>query len=230
MRLSKRLHAVAQLACEAKKIADVGTDHGYIPIYLMEEGGVESALAMDINKGPLERAKENIRMHGLEKKIETRLSDGVAELRPGEADTVVIAGMGGALTVQILREGSEVLSEVETLVLQPQSELEMVRRYLHSSGYYITQEDMEEEDGKYYPMMKVRHGMSQPWKDFEYKYGKFLISQQNPVLAEFLEKEWNVYQTIRNGLKKQTGEHIARRLEEVEYEIHLIEQAREAMK
>lgn len=230
MRLSKRLHAVAQLASEAEKVADIGTDHAYIPIYLIEEKGIQSALAMDINKGPLERAKENIRMHGLEERIETRLSDGLAELKAGEVDTVVIAGMGGALTVQILREGSAVLDTVETLVLQPQSEIEMVRRFLHSSGYYIAQEDMELDEDKYYPMMKVRHGIQQPWKDYEYKYGKFLVGQQNPVLAEFLDRELAVYQNIRAGLLKKDGEHIIRRQKEVEEEIHLIEQAKEAMR
>lgn len=230
MRLSKRLHAVAQLASEAKKVADVGTDHGYIPIYLIKEKGIESALAMDINKGPLERAAENIHMYGLADKIQTRLSDGVAELKPGEADTVVIAGMGGALTMNILREGKEVLSGVETLVLQPQSELHLVRRFLHNNGYYIAQEDMELDEGKYYPMMKVRHGKQRPWKDYEYKYGKFLIEHQNPILAEFLDKEFSMYQGIQTELRKKTGEHIMRRLEEVEQEIRLIEKAKEAMR
>lgn len=230
MRLSKRLHAVAQLAADAKKMADVGTDHGYIPIYLIEEKGVESAIAMDINKGPLERAKENIRIHGLEEKIQTRLSDGVAQLQKDEVDTVVIAGMGGALTINILREGSEVLSTVETLVLQPQSELHLVRRFLHSNGYYITQEDMELDEGKYYPMMKVRHGNQSKWEDYEYKYGKFLIEHQHPVLAEFLEKELAMYQKIQADLSKKPGDHILRRLEEVEQEIRLIQQAKEAMR
>lgn len=229
MRLSKRLHAVAQLAAGTKRMADVGTDHGYVPIYLVEERDAEYALAMDINKGPLERAKENIKIHGLEDRIQTRLSDGVAELKPEEVDTVVIAGMGGALTINILREGSQVLSTVDTLVLQPQSELHLVRRFLQKNGYYITQEDMELDEGKYYPMMKVRHGNQPDWKDYEYKYGKHLIEQQNPVLAEFLEKELSMYQTIQAELRQKPGEHIARRLEEVEAGIQLINKAKEAM-
>ena len=104
MQLSKRLLEVSGLVSYGSRLADVGTDHGYIPIWLTEQGAIRSAVAMDINRGPLLRAQENIRRHRLEEKIKTRLSDGVAELRPGEADSVVIAGMGGSLMVKILKE------------------------------------------------------------------------------------------------------------------------------
>lgn len=230
MQLSKRLYAVAKLAAGGKCLADVGTDHGYVPIYLVEETGLSHAIAMDINRGPLERAKENIRIHGLEERIETRLSDGVAGLQPDEADTVVIAGMGGALTADILRKGREVLAAVETLVLQPQSEIFQVRRFLQENGYRIIEEDMELDEGKYYPMMKVRHGLQPQWEDYEYKYGKYLIADRHPVLKEFLEKEYHTYNMIHAGLKNKQGEHILRRLHEVEEEIRMINRAKEAMR
>lgn len=230
MQLSKRLYAVAKLAQGSRYLADVGTDHGYVPIYLVKEAGLEHAIAMDINRGPLERAQNNIRLYGLEDKIETRLSDGVDKLRPGEADTVVIAGMGGALTMNILQQGKEVLSAVETLVLQPQSELFLVRRFLHENGYGIVSESMELDDGKYYPMMKVQHGEQAKWEDYEYRYGKWLIEYGHPVLKEFLEKEYRAYKAIYGELKNKTGEHIWRRLQEVEHEIRMIEKAKEAMK
>ena len=104
---------------------------------------------MDINRGPLLRAQENIRRHRLEEKIKTRLSDGVAELRPGEADSVVIAGMGGSLMVKILKEGKEVLETVKELVLQPQSDICNVRRFLQENGYRIDTERSVLEDGKF---------------------------------------------------------------------------------
>ena len=155
MQLSKRLRAVADLVPGGTVPADVGTDHAYIPIALVEEGKIPRALAMDINQGPLTRAEENIKAHGLEEKIETRLSDGLEKMKKGEADTVLIAGMGGLLTVRILSSKREVLGGA-TLVLQPQSDLPSVRGWLAEEGYAITAEDLVLEDGKYYPMMRAQ--------------------------------------------------------------------------
>ena len=109
MELSRRLRMNASFVTPGNRLADVGTDHGYIPIALRLEGVIPSALAMDINPGPLERAKEHIRQFDLETDIHTRLSDGVQALCPGEADSVLIAGMGGALTIKILEAGKDVL-------------------------------------------------------------------------------------------------------------------------
>ena len=125
MQMSKRLQAVADLVTEGDRIADIGTDHGYVPIFLLERARIPSAIAMDINRGPLERAKKHIREHSLEDRVKLRLSDGVKALKEDEADAVVIAGMGGGLIVKILREGKEVLESVRELVLQPQSEIRL---------------------------------------------------------------------------------------------------------
>ena len=148
--------------------ADVGTDHAYIPIALVEEGKIPRALAMDINQGPLTRAEENIKAHGLEEKIETRLSDGLEKMKKGEADTVLIAGMGGLLMVRILSSKREVLGGA-TLVLQPQSDLPSVRGWLAEEGYAITAEDLVLEDGKYYQMMRAQKcGEMSEAKDWNY--------------------------------------------------------------
>ena len=121
MQLSKRLLAVSEMVTSNSRLADIGTDHGYIPIYLIENKRVPRAIAMDVNKGPLNRAKENIEHHGLENYIETRLSDGAAALHSGEVDAVVIAGMGGGLVMKILTEGSGVLKSVKELILDRKS-------------------------------------------------------------------------------------------------------------
>lgn len=168
MQLSKRLRAVADLVPGGTVLADVGTDHAYIPIALVEEGKIPRALAMDINQGPLTRAEENIKAHGLEEKIETRLSDGLEKMKKGEADTVLIAGMGGLLTVRILSSKREVLGGA-TLVLQPQSDLPSVRGWLAEEGYAITAEDLVLEDGKYYQMMRAQKcGEMSEAKDWNY--------------------------------------------------------------
>ncbi|MFQ9392953.1 MAG: class I SAM-dependent methyltransferase [Lachnospiraceae bacterium] len=178
MQLSQRLLAVADLASAGHCLADVGTDHGYIPIYLMEKGNYERAIAMDVRKGPLLRAEENRKSHGFEDRMDLRLSDGVAALREGEADTVVIAGMGGGLVIHILTEGAKVLKSVETLVLQPQSEFARVRDYLEKNEYRIEEEHMLCEDGKYYAMMRVKHGKMTPLTEIEQKYGPVLLAKK----------------------------------------------------
>ena len=202
MQLSARLKTVASLTDGSRCLADVGTDHGYIPIYLLLQNKIEKAIAMDINKGPLLRAREHIQRYDLEEKIETRLSDGLSSLREEEADTVVIAGMGGALIIRILTEGCQVLKGVSTLVLQPQSEIESVRRFLHEKGYVIKDEKMVQEDGKYYPMMRVTHGQQESWKPEEYRYGKLLIEEGSSVFLEYLKKEERTCRKILEEIKR----------------------------
>ena len=106
MELSKRLQAVAAMVTEGNKLVDVGTDHGFLPIYLVKTKKIPKALAMDVNPGPLSRAREHIREYGLDTYIETRLSDGLKKLEPGEGQTLVLAGMGGGLMLRILKEGA----------------------------------------------------------------------------------------------------------------------------
>ena len=189
VQISDRLKAVAAMVSQGNRIADVGCDHGYIPVYLLQQERIPSAIAMDVNKGPLQRAEEHIRQYGLEAFIETRLSDGVRALQPEEADTVIVAGMGGPLMEKILTEGRDVLKTVKELILQPQSELGHFRHFLHENGYRIVEEDMILEDGKFYPMMKVVHGEEIYKKEAEYLYGSLLMKEKNPVLKRFLEKE-----------------------------------------
>lgn len=158
MELSKRLQAVADLVTEGASVADIGTDHGYIPIYLIEHNIAGKVIALDINRGPLERARMHVVGHGLKGKIETRLSDGLEKVLPGEVDTMIAAGMGGGLVIKILTEGYPVVEILDTMILQPQSEIGKVRRFLNEHNLQITEENMVEEDGKFYPMMKVIHG------------------------------------------------------------------------
>lgn len=225
MELSKRLQAVADLLSPGLRTADIGTDHGYIPIYLAESGKSRHVIAMDINEGPLLRAKAHIQAYGLQDEIETRLSDGVAALAPQECDAVIAAGMGGALVVKILEEGKTVFGQLEEFVLQPQSEIEKVREYLTEHGYCITAEDMVLEDGKFYPMMKVIKGDAVPYNTIEFRYGKRLLEQKHPVLKLFLEKEIQTKRNILKNLEKETGEHIKVRKTELQTEIAEAEEA-----
>lgn len=225
VQLSDRLRAVASLASSGSRIADVGCDHGYIPIYLYLEGRIPGAIAMDVNRGPLLRAEQHIREYGLGKYIETRLSDGVKALAPGEADTVIIAGMGGPLMEKILTEGRSVLESVSELILQPQSEIGAFRHYLLEHGYRITAEDMVFEEGKYYPMMKVLHGEQSYGDETEYLFGRGLLDSRNPVLEQFLLKEQSSVEKIMGHLKKTDTKAGRERLSELEQELCYIKKA-----
>ena len=225
MELSKRLQAVADFVSEGLVVADVGTDHGYIPIYLIETKKSPKAFAMDVNKGPLLRAKEHIAEHGLETRIETRLSDGVRALKKGECECVVVAGMGGALTIKIMEEGKDVFRNLKEFVLQPQSELQKVRAYLYQNAYSIVEENMVLDDGKFYPMFRVINGQSQEYHAIELCYGKLLLEQKNAVLKTFLQKEKAVKELILSNLEQSFGEHIETRRKEIQEELEGIEYA-----
>ena len=225
MELSKRLQAVADLVSEGLVVADVGTDHGYIPIYLIETKKSPKAFAMDVNKGPLLRAKEHIAEHGLETRIETRLSDGVRALKKDECDCVVVAGMGGALTIKIMEEGKDIFRSLKEFVLQPQSELQKVRAYLYQNEYSIVEENMVLDDGKFYPMFRVINGQSEEYHAIELCYGKLLLEQKNAVLKTFLQKEKAVKELILSNLEQSFGEHIEARRKEIQEELEGIEYA-----
>lgn len=225
MQLSKRLQAVARLVTPGSRLADVGTDHGYVPIWLFEQGKILSAIAMDLRKGPLERAREHIQMHGLDAHIETRLSDGLDKLLPGEADSIVIAGMGGMLVVKILSQGQKVLSSVKELILQPQSDLDAVREYLHRTGFVIVKEDMIFEDGKYYPMMKAVHGDNTDDRKIWFLYGRLLLENRHPVLKSYLEKEYDGCCKLLEKLSRTSTEVAKHRCEELSEKKLLIEEA-----
>lgn len=236
LQLSKRLQAVANLAGEAGVVADVGTDHGYIPVYLVSFGRAERAIALDVNEGPLLRAKEHICQFHLEDYIETRRSDGLAGLRSGEADVLVIAGMGGALMMRILESGKEIAHMAKRLVLQPQSEIFSFRRYLTEQGYRITAEDMVYEDGKFYSMMAavwdgddardscVKTGDRSIWPvSVSLRYGTLLIADRHPVLRQYLEYQRGQKQKILKSLENNARQDVTERITQVLLELEEIE-------
>lgn len=224
MQISERLKTVASFV-KGYRVADIGTDHAYVPIYLMKQGKILQALAMDIGKGPLERATEHIREQGLQSRIQTRLSDGLAAYRSGEADSIVIAGMGGALIVKILSEGAGKYEGVKELVLSPQSEIYLVRQWLRGHGWKIEEETMLIEDGKYYTIMRAVRGINETAKLVEDYYGKYLLEHKWPVLKQFLLKEKQNLHGILANLQSGQGEHIKNREQELRDKLLLIEEA-----
>lgn len=221
MQLSRRMQRLTSLITEGNRLADVGTDHGYVPIALVRDKRIPSAIAMDVNRGPLARAGEHIRESGLSTYIETRLSDGLAKLGPGEADTVLIAGMGGMLIRRILEEGGHCLPTVRELVLQPQSDIHRVREWLYKNRYQVTAEDIVEEDGKYYPMMQAVHGRERELCQTDLYYGKREIQRSPEVLRSCLQAELARNRRVMEILK-QRGQAGTQRAAEVAESIERI--------
>lgn len=216
MELSRRLNAVAAMVTPGNVVCDVGCDHGYVSIFLVETGRSTKIYAMDVNKGPLERAEEHVREAGLQNYIELRLSDGLINMPEGKADTLICAGMGGRLVIKILSESITKVSLLKEMVLQPQSEIWLVREYLRSQGFIIDKEDMVMEDGKYYPILHVcipketatgteKCENEQEQAVFD-KYGEKLLKQKHPVLKEYLLWEEGILKQIEKELGKAGGE------------------------
>ena len=147
MKLSKRLQTIADFVKKNSVVADIGTDHAHIPIYLIENKIIDKAYACDINKGPLEKAKENIENFGVSKNIVLRLSNGLDKMSNKEADTIIIAGMGGELIIDILERGKSFFDKKNTFILSPHTKTDEVRDYLLRKGFEILKEDMCIEEG-----------------------------------------------------------------------------------
>ena len=236
MELSKRLAAVAGMVSSGNVVCDVGCDHGYVSIYLVQAHVSPRVIAMDVRKGPLSHAREHIRMSGLEDYIETRLSDGLDALEYGEADTLILAGMGVRLMEAILTRGRDKVRGMKELILQPQSELMAFRRFLTQEGYGIADENMVLEEGKFYPMMRVVPGAvgcsENTTEEDELLgdlYGRLLLQQRHPVLKQYLDFQKEKLEELVRRLEN-AGEVSVKgqnRLEEVKKELLWNEKARE---
>lgn len=158
--LSRRLMAIADLARSGQCVCDVGCDHAHIPIRLLQEGRFKRAIGMDVIEGPLEKAAGNLSLYGMQDRIGLRLSDGLDAFCIGEADTLIITGMGGSMMQEILLREPEKTRSFQALVLGPQSDPEKVRSALRALGFRIEDERLIYDDGKYYPIVRAVRGDS----------------------------------------------------------------------
>lgn len=232
--LSARMQALADMVSKGSVVCDVGCDHGWVSIYLIQQGIASGVFAMDVGLGPLERAKEHIRSYGLENYIETRLSDGLAALQMGEADCMVCAGMGGPLMMRILSEGREKAKAMKELILQPQSEIALFRAFLRREGYKVVKEDMVLEDGKYYPMMKVVPGVPADAECGSEQtlfdaYGELLLKEQHPVLQSYIDYSMEHARELLQHLAKQETLRAEERIGQIEKELALLQTAKAYM-
>lgn len=193
MELSKRLKTVAD-ELKYRTVADIGTDHAYIPIYLLQNNLIDKAYACDINSAPLDKARKNINKYGFNDKIKLRLGNGLSAIKPFEAETAIISGMGGMLIIDILK--SEVTNSFKQLILQPQIDIYSVRKYLHKIGFKIENEEMIFEYSKYYTIINAVKGKEIYNNEYDYIFGKKLIDKKNSILKQYItciiEKQNNI--------------------------------------
>ncbi len=182
MKLSKRLATIAALVPPGGRLADIGTDHAYLPVYLVTEGIVPSAVAGEVHEGPFRSAAEALAGVGLADRIDLRFGDGLAVLAPGEVDTAVIAGMGGATIVEILAARPEVTAALSCLVLQPMQGAGLVRRWLATAGWRLAAEALVEEDGRLYEVIAAAPGTAKEYEPILYDIGPLLWARRHPLL------------------------------------------------
>lgn len=184
---------------KGNRAADIGTDHAYVPLYLVSEGICESAIASDVRIGPVEIARANIKKHGFDDKIEVRMGSGLSHLTPGEADDIIIAGMGGELIVELLK-ADEAAARASRLILQPMNSQYELRHFLIENGYRIICEDISLEGFKVYNLIVAESGEGVPFdKDIDYHLPPYLKDNKN--YGALYEKKKREFTKVIEGLE-----------------------------
>ncbi len=213
MDLSVRLKSISNLVDKCNTIVDVGTDHGYVPIYLIENNICDNAIASDINKGPIERAQNNIDGYGLCGKIQCRLGSGLTTIKPKEAQGAVIAGMGGNLIRDIIMESYETFKVLDFAILQPSQNPEVLRKFLCNEGITILEEDICFDEGIYYEIIKVKfekaNKVELPY--IYYEISPYLMKTKNPLMNEYIDKKIEENEKVLNKIKDTTDNAVERK-------------------
>ena len=187
--ISKRLELVASFVPQGAILLDVGSDHAYLPIELVERGKIESAIAGEVVEGPYQSAVKNVEAHGLKEKIQVRLANGLAAFEEVDKVSVItIAGMGGRLIAKILEEGLDKLANVERLILQPNNREDDLRIWLQENGFQVVAESILEEAGKFYEILVVEVGQMK-LSSSDVRFGPFLSKEVSPVFVQKWQKE-----------------------------------------
>ena len=198
-KLTERLYKIAQLVRENSRVADIGTDHAYLPVYLVNTGKIDFAIASDIGEGPLERAKAVVEEYSAGEKVDIRLGSGLETVKKGEVDTAVIAGMGGMLIGEII-ENSRYLAQDMELILQPMTADDELREYLIKNGFKITKEVLAKEGKKLYNIIVARFGENEKYNDAEIYIGKLL--KEDIYFPEYLKRRIKKLKNAIEGIEK----------------------------
>lgn len=204
--LSKRLKCLVQYVPQGSVVADIGTDHGYLPVYLVWQGICPGVIAADINRGPLEAARSNVQQRGVQHKIDLRLGNGLQVLKPGEAEVIVIAGMGGGTIRDILAASPQLAAQASRLILQPMADEKDLREYLLQHGWRLLDEEILLEDDRIYLVLVAERGREDLGNPILLEVGPRLLEKKHPLLKLYLHKLIEKYQRVLDGLQKSSRE------------------------
>jgi len=221
--LQPRLAAIAELIPADRPMADVGTDHAYLPVWLLLQRRIPRAIAADIVPGPLDRARQTAARYGVTERVDFRLCDGLARIRPEETDTVVIAGMGGETIAGILAAAPWTRRD-KTLLLQPMSKGPELRRWLVEHGYVIRREKLVRDRGILYPILLAQGGQSPPPKPGQLTYG--WAEADDPLFSDWLEELIGKTRWAVEGLERAEKRRDDARLEELRALLAALEEKR----
>lgn len=200
--LSPRLRSVAELVPHGAILADIGTDHGFLPVYLLQYGRIQKAIAADLREGPLSKAKEHAEKYGLLDKMEFCLCDGLSKIQPYAADTIAIAGMGGETIASILAQAPWTKEGNHKLLLQPMTSVYDLRDFLTRNGYTIQMEYLNRENRRIYLTMEVVGGSGFPYSEGEKWVGRQWKGMESPLRGAFLEEQLQRDRRALEGLEK----------------------------
>ncbi|NLZ38025.1 MAG: SAM-dependent methyltransferase [Firmicutes bacterium] len=225
MKLTPRLQAIAELIPPGSVVADIGTDHAYLPIYLLLEQISQHAVASDINPGPLKQAQETIAAFNCHQRIDLRLGDGLDVLTDNDdVDTVVIAGLGGRTIASLLDKGRNKLARIKRVILQPMNEAGYLRLYLANNGFAIVHESLVSE-GKYlYEIILAKPGLETEQDPFRLSIGPRLLEKKPPLLPRLLKEKIRKLRTVYHSLQRAKKEDLTEKIREVEYQLNRLEE------
>ncbi|NTW71879.1 MAG: SAM-dependent methyltransferase [Eubacteriaceae bacterium] len=231
MKLTNRLLTVAKHVDNDAVVADIGTDHGYIPVYLVEKGISEKIFATDINEGPLKSAEKQIESHKMSEKISTRKCDGLSCLGGERIDNIIIAGMGGILIKEILEKDKIIALNAKKLILQPMVAQEEVRKYLLENGFLIINEDLAKEKDRLYQIIVASPGEKNQGetKQIYFHIGKHLIENNHPLLPEFIGKMERKFKKIIHECENKHTNTTETRIKECKKMLEEIQEVKECL-
>ena len=227
IQLSPRLRSVADLVPQNAVLADVGTDHGFLPIYLLQRNRIKRAVAADLREGPLSKAKANAEKYGLSDRMELRLCDGLSAIGPEDANTISIAGMGGETIAQILAAAPWTKDGKHTLILQPMTSTYDLREFLSEQGYTILFEHLNKEDRRIYITIEVATGDCEPYSVGEKWAGRQWKGMESPMRGEYLDMMLFRAKRALEGLEKSVRPDDIPRRELLQAIVPQVEQLRE---
>ncbi|HFI0419959.1 TPA: tRNA (adenine(22)-N(1))-methyltransferase TrmK [Streptococcus suis] len=223
-KLSKRLATVADYVPQGARLADVGSDHAYLPLFLMEQGRIDFAVAGEVVQGPYQSARQNVEQAGQSDKISVRLANGLEAVElADQVSTITIAGMGGRLIAEILETGKDKLGSVERLILQPNNREDDVRRWLVANDFQLVTEEILEENDKIYEILVAEKGGTDLTVD-QLRFGPYLLEEQSSTFQKKWLKELDklTYALEQVPLERQADRSaISQKIQQIQEVLHV---------